>query len=360
MRQPVLRNNAIKLKHVKTIVKPSGKVFHYLRVPGATPVRLPDGPKDSPAFLLAYAEALNAARPAKLGTNPSRGTIAHAIQQYQQTAQVKSLKAGSRKRRLRDLSSIVEKAGSGLLCDLQAKHILADIANETPHMAQKRFLTWRLFLRWAMKEALLINSDPSANIEPRVVPKTDGHATWTLDDIHRYREYWKIGTRERLTFELLYWTAARLGDASRLRASMIDKDGWLCFRQEKTGDEVYIPVHRKLPAFARGFENDLQMLLQCLQTEAASAETWIATLKGTHRDRSALSNWFSQSAIKVGVVKTAHGLRKARATALAEAGATAHQIAAWTGHRTLVEVQRYASAANKRRLLSDAATTDKG
>jgi site-specific recombinase XerD len=38
---------------------------------------------------------------------------------------------------------------------------------------------------------------------------------------------------------------------------------------------------------------------------------------------------------------SAHGLRKAVARRLAEKGASAHQIAAITGHKTLSEMQRY-------------------
>ncbi|MFD2843443.1 hypothetical protein [Paracoccus cavernae] len=52
--------------------------------------------------------------------------------------------------------------------------------------------------------------------------------------------------------------------------------------------------------------------------------------------------------------KSAHGLRKSRAMAIAETGATAHQIAAWTGHESLTEVQRYSKAADRRRILSGA------
>ncbi len=44
---------------------------------------------------------------------------------------------------------------------------------------------------------------------------------------------------------------------------------------------------------------------------------------------------------------TAHGLRKARAHRLAEAGATPHEIAAVTGHATLAEVERYTRAAER-------------
>ncbi len=45
-----------------------------------------------------------------------------------------------------------------------------------------------------------------------------------------------------------------------------------------------------------------------------------------------------------------HGLRKAAARLLAEAGCTPHQIMAITGHKTLAEVERYTKAAERKRL----------
>jgi integrase len=50
----------------------------------------------------------------------------------------------------------------------------------------------------------------------------------------------------------------------------------------------------------------------------------------------------------------AHGLRKACATALAEAGATTHEIASVTGHQSLEEVERYTRTVRKKKL-ADAA-----
>lgn len=49
-----------------------------------------------------------------------------------------------------------------------------------------------------------------------------------------------------------------------------------------------------------------------------------------------------------------HGLRKAAARRLAEAGCTANEIAAITGHATLVEVSRYTKAAEQRKLAQSA------
>ena len=45
-----------------------------------------------------------------------------------------------------------------------------------------------------------------------------------------------------------------------------------------------------------------------------------------------------------------HGLRKAACTRLADAGATAHEIAAISGHRTLKEIERYTKTADQARL----------
>jgi integrase len=49
-----------------------------------------------------------------------------------------------------------------------------------------------------------------------------------------------------------------------------------------------------------------------------------------------------------------HGLRKAASRWLAEAGATAFEIAAITGHASLKEVERYTKSASQKRLAATA------
>src|SRR4029078_6121259 len=49
-----------------------------------------------------------------------------------------------------------------------------------------------------------------------------------------------------------------------------------------------------------------------------------------------------------------HGLRKAAARRLADAGCSVHQIAAITGHQSLKEIERYTKAAEQRRLAQGA------
>ena len=53
-------------------------------------------------------------------------------------------------------------------------------------------------------------------------------------------------------------------------------------------------------------------------------------------------------------------MRKATAAALAEAGATPHEIMAITGHQTLDEVERYTKAARRTKLADEAMAKFRG
>jgi integrase len=73
---------------------------------------------------------------------------------------------------------------------------------------------------------------------------------------------------------------------------------------------------------------------------------FLATAYGKARSPEGLGNKMREWCDQAGLSNcTAHGLRKACARRLAEAGATAHEIMAVTGHKTLAEVQRYTESA---------------
>jgi integrase len=80
--------------------------------------------------------------------------------------------------------------------------------------------------------------------------------------------------------------------------------------------------------------------------------TLIGDPYGRPLKRAALSGLL-RAAIKDAGLSTrcvAHGLRKAAMRRLAEADATANQIAAVSGHKTLKEVERYTRAADQLKL----------
>lgn len=74
--------------------------------------------------------------------------------------------------------------------------------------------------------------------------------------------------------------------------------------------------------------------------------------QGRPRSKNGLSNVISAAARDAGLTRrTAHGLRKSRLTAIAEAGGSAHAIQAWGGHATLAEAAHYTASADARRLI---------
>ena len=83
--------------------------------------------------------------------------------------------------------------------------------------------------------------------------------------------------------------------------------------------------------------------------------TFLTTSNGKPFTAAGFGNWFREACDTANVRGcSAHGLRKAAARRLAEAGCSPHQIASVTGHKTLKEVERYTKAANQERLAQDA------
>lgn len=107
-------------------------------------------------------------------------------------------------------------------------------------------------------------------------------------------------------------------------------------KQQKTGTRLEISLHPALQA--------------SLAARTSNHLTFVTTPTGEPYTAAGFGNWFSAAARKAGLPAgvSAHGLRKAAARRLAEAGCSASQIAAVTGHKTLKEVERYTRAADQR------------
>ncbi|MCO8145840.1 site-specific integrase [Rhodovulum tesquicola] len=113
-----------------------------------------------------------------------------------------------------------------------------------------------------------------------------------------------------------------------------------------------MPLHRELPRFA--VPTDRDHLIRALKAMGDGRPFFIQTQHGRPRSPKAASSWFSKAATIAGLPddRNSHGLRKSRMILHAERGATTHQIAAWSGHESLKEVERYTRRVNRRRLLT--------
>lgn len=247
----------------------------------------------------------------------------------------------------RHADQIKEQAEDAMAMHLTTEDIADDLEPLAPNLAADRLKTWRAICRYG-KVKRLIKIDPSLAARRKPIPKTIGHPAWTDHEIERFRARWPISSVQRLTFELIFWTGARISDAVKIGPGMVGRDGVLQFTQQKTGEPAFVPWTCALPHYARRMMTDRKLIHAALEARTEKHMTFLATAQGRTRSSKALGHLVSEAAQDAKIEKSAHGLRKARAKALAEAGATVHQIAAWTGHITLEEVEHYTREANRR------------
>jgi integrase len=147
-----------------------------------------------------------------------------------------------------------------------------------------------------------------------------------------------------LALDLLLYTGCRREDAVRLGPQHV-RNGRARFRQAKNEHrnpiDIDIPLHPELGA--------------TIAAAPSGHLTFLTTEFGRPFTPAGFGNWFRDQCDQANLHHcSAHGLRKATAAALAEAGATAHEIAAVTGHMSLEEIERYTRAARKKKLADNA------
>ena len=344
MRQPVW---GVQLKGIRR-QKRGDRVVKYHR---ATGIRLPDLPETHPDFIAAWgaAEAGSADPLAKAARHApvAAGTLSASIRAEQTGREWKSLSAVYRSAMKREFDAMSEAYGAAQTKSIKPKHIEADLAKLSDGKANTRLKAWRRVMAGSKRRGE-IEFDPSVQVKRRTV-KTEGFPAWSAADISAYRERWPIGTTARAAFELVFWTAARTIDAVTLGPRNIDHDGILVYRQSKVGKPAHVPWNSALPAFARGWVSELRDVKAALQVTSGGF-TFIEA-NGKVRSVKGLGNLIAESARAAGISKSAHGLRKSRLTAIAEAGGSAHAIMAWGGHQTLQEAERYTRAAQLKKLV---------
>ena len=218
--------------------------------------------------------------------------------------------------------------------DAKGRAIGGPVAAHSLRKQLMRLFSYAVRLGW-------IAENPVAMSEQVKVPKTGGYHTWTEAEIAQYQAAHPIGTMARLALEIMLWTAQRGGDA-RLFGPQHLKDGRIQYRQGKTGTELWMPAAPQLLAAINAMPST--GIRSFIVTEAGKPFT-VAGFGGRMRD------WCNAAALPH---CTAHGLRKAAARRLAEAGGTQQQLKAVGGWKGDSEVAIYTAAADQRRLAEGA------
>lgn len=172
------------------------------------------------------------------------------------------------------------------------------------------------------------------------VDATDGYQSgkgwhcWTEAEIAAFETQWPYGTRERLALELLLGTALRESDVVTV-GRQHRQGGYLALHHSKNDSDTGVPIGPSLQKAMDSFDS--------------GNLTYLATQFGKPFSVKGFYNWFKRACVKAGIPHCSpHGLRKAASRRLAEAGATALEGRAVTGHKTDKMFAYYAESANRR------------
>ena len=329
------------LKNLMAIKRSNGKVDWYYRKRGCSLVRMPDLPHHDPKFLKEYAAAAEASPKRR---RAAVGSLARLIEEAVASDRFKARSDVYRSTLRRHFDEIREKAGTAPAKQLRDRHVRSDV--ERAANAVDRRKAWRFLCAFGVATGHL-DLDPSLTVPMPYRRNTEGFPPWTDVEIEAFRSRWQIGTTKRAAFELLFWTGLRIGDAVKIGRGHVDKRGALVHTQSKVKKPAFVPWYAVLPERLAHLEDDRKTMHTALEATGTNHMTFLATAGGAPRSEKGLGNMIREAARSAGVERSAHGLRKSRGIALAEAGLSAHGIMSWLGHQTLKEAQHYTEEADR-------------
>ncbi|GEP54168.1 tyrosine-type recombinase/integrase [Reyranella soli] len=274
------------------------------------------------------------------------GTFNALIAAYYGSPEFKGLRPSSQATYRGILERFRQQHGEKRVAAIERKHIKALLGamHETPAAANNLLDRLKSLMTLALDLGMR-RDDPTHKMRGFKL-ESDGFHTWTEAEIVQYEARHPIGSMARLALALMLFTGQRRSDAVTMGWQHID-GGKIRVRQIKTTAALLIPLH---PA-----------LHSVLAATPRENMTFLVTAFGRPFKVAGFGNWFRDRCDEAGLPQcSAHGLRKAAARRLAEAGCSYSEIKSITGHKTDKEVARYTAAADQSRLAERAMQTAYG
>ena len=285
--------------------------------------------------------------------HPTTGTLAWLVEQYERSAEFRQLDQATKYVRRGILAAClaepINPQSAKLFGQVEASKItgkairvLRDRKADKPNSGNNRVKALRRIFAFAVEHEH-VEKNPARDV-PYLRINSDGFHSWWVDEVERYEARHQIGTRARLALAILLYTGQRRSDVVAFGRQHV-RDGWLMFTQHKNRN--HNPVTLEIP-----IRPELQAIIDASPTGDL---TFLVSAYGRPFKSSGFGSRFRKWCDEASLPHcSAHGLRKAAASRLAEAGATEQQIMSITGHRTSKEVTRYTRAANQKRLAGQA------
>jgi integrase len=337
----------LEMKYIHHWVDHLGRNRYRFRRRGHPGVELPvNGDPNSPEFLASYFAALRGeqtnAAVAAVTARGGSGSVKDAIEQYLDSATFNGDYVASTKALRRPILKALLKPGIGNLPLAQMDCAYLERWLErapTRGVKRTRLLALKPFFKWAV-EMHLIASDPTEGIRVKV-KESQGHHTWTAEEVEQFRARHPIGTKARLALELLLHFTTRRGDGIALGRQHM-KDGWLVYTQEKNRRRKPVVVETPMPEAVKA------AIEAC--PSPPEALTFLVNEWGRPFGKKSFNNWFRQRCNEAGLPERCvpHGLRKGGSKLMADSGCTPHEIMGVTGHKTMKEILRYTDAYDRK------------
>jgi len=186
-----------------------------------------------------YAEALAAGEPAPpVGLRQIRsGTINALAVSYFNSRDFRKLAPSSQSAYRGIIDRLCKQDGDKPVAGLQRWHIvnMMNLRSDQPEAANALLTMLRVLMKHGVDTGLR-QDNPARDVQ-RARSKSDGHHSWTEEEIGQFEATHPIGSRARLAFALLLYTGQRRSDVVKMGRQHI-RDGWLHVKQAKTGAKV--------------------------------------------------------------------------------------------------------------------------
>lgn len=331
-----------------------GNVRIYFRYPGYRKIRLRETPT-SPEFAERYSALIEQfatgtyKEAEKKSLGPIPGTLGWLVTAFRGSKDFTNLDPSTQRTRARVLESMLNEPvypgasetfrgfplDRAKLSDLE---VLRDRKKSLPGAATDRVKALRSMFKWATLKKHCIANPAVSLSKPRLI--SNGHHTWLPDEIEAFQRRHPSGTKAYLALSIMLYTGARRSDAVQLG------------RQHEQGASLRWTAHKNRNRYPTIIHIPI---LQPLSAAIAAGPTgdmvYLVTEYGKPFTIAGFGNWFHDRCIEAGLPHcSAHGLRKAGSTRAAEAGATAHQLMAMFGWRSLAEAEIYTRAAERKKM----------
>jgi integrase len=321
----------------------------YLRRPGHKKIRLPGLP-GTPEFMAAYNAAIAGdAAPAPLAATAGPGSVNWLCQQYFAGAMfLVEISKGTQNARRNILKQICATIGALPYARIEQRHIVKwmDARSATPEAANNLLKALRHLFLFAFSRGLMPKDavNPTDGIR-KIHTDTEGHHTWTVQEVRQYEARHPIGTTARLALALLLFTGQRRGDVVGMGTQHLEAldTGELALRIRRGKNKKTDKAWAFLPV--------LPELQQVIDGTPTTGLAFLITHQGKPYTSNGFGNamrvWCDQAGLKH---CTAHGLRKAGATIAADNGATDRQLMAIFGWAKADMATLYTRQADQKRL----------